>query len=132
MRQTLDFTSELDLEEAMFSIATPFPGTGLSERMLFKDAEIGMTDFDALFYHGNPKKVLFNISNAQEKEILTMYRKARRLSSQINARHLLTKRFGRRLGGIFFLFSTIPIIRGAGKVVYKRIFSGTFHKPKPL
>lgn len=131
MRQTLDFSSELDLEEAMFSIATPFPGTALWEKMFPENKAAVPADFDVLFYHGNPRKVLFNISSASEKELLSMYRRARQLSSRISARHILTRRFGRRLGGLFFMFSTIPFVRAAGKAVYNRVFSRTQGRIKP-
>ncbi|MGC8787767.1 MAG: B12-binding domain-containing radical SAM protein, partial [Anaerolineae bacterium] len=67
MQQTVDFAVELNLDEAMFSLTTPFPGTRLWDELVKKKPETEYNqDFTRAYYYTDPDEELVPFLNVSE------------------------------------------------------------------
>ncbi len=113
--QTFEFAYSLPLDNAMFSIATPFPGSQLWEELKPK---IGpMVDpafFDNAYYHAGysqKSELCFNLSSVSDQRLVELARKADELFWENNIRRREFRQcFGPRLGdGMWRLSRWTPL-----------------------
>ncbi len=105
LERTLHFAKTLPLDEVMFSLATPFPGTVLWEEMLKKGIEPGEEDYVNAFYFDDGAgavKVFFNLSEVETGKLETFVRRAQTYFSARKEQGRFRRRFGPLLGPIAY------------------------------
>ncbi|MFH1722494.1 MAG: radical SAM protein [Candidatus Altiarchaeota archaeon] len=98
MRETIDFAYELDLDESMFSITTPFPGTQLWENSTEAE-KIRLADhFKDSYYFSSAddSTILSNMSEETDEKLLGMLE----LSHEMQLKQRLERKYGGTLGPI--------------------------------
>jgi len=125
MRQTIDFARSLDIDSAMFSVATPFPGTRLWDSIQKGNGYIKESQFANAFYHGIIHEAFVNLSSATDRQLSRAYRKAILVSSDLRLRYYLARKLGRRAGFFAYCLLRFPArivsLRHWGKMVFKNL-----------
>jgi radical SAM superfamily enzyme YgiQ (UPF0313 family) len=115
MEQTIDLAADLDLDEAMFSLTTPFPGTRLWDELVKKKPGTEYDqDFTRAYYYGNPDEDLtpfLNVSEVPDAVLSQWMRKAHRALADGKARRLYHQAFGLSLGAILWRISRFGPLR---------------------
>ena len=127
MRQTIAFAEELPLDEAMFSLTTPFPGTRLWDDLVARRPEIQFNqDFSQAYYYARYEdaiKPFLNVSEVSDERLSRLAIEARDAFQEAKRRRKYLRLFGPLLGGLFFKLSTIPFIRKLGhEILSSRLF----------
>jgi anaerobic magnesium-protoporphyrin IX monomethyl ester cyclase len=110
IRKTLDLARELDFDELMFSLCTPFPGTEIWHGLENKPQ---LKDFHSMIYykfHENIKPIC-NLSGINNERLSYFLRKGSEIS--------LKKKYGKFLGSLISVFTRWTI----GNIVIKRLYS---------
>ncbi len=119
MRQTVEFAASLDLDEAMFSLTTPFPGTRLWDELVAKRPETEYSlDFSRAYYYGNPEEHVvpfLNVSRVSDAVLGQWMRKARRAFDEGRARRLYLEAFGPSLGSVLWRVSRFEPLRAMAR-----------------
>jgi len=79
LNKTLTFAGRLRLDEVMFSLATPFPGTKLWDELAKKSKAPDADDFQNAFYFDDGAggvRAFFNLSDIKDERLEYMVRKA--------------------------------------------------------
>ncbi len=87
MQQTIDFARSMPLDRAQFTMATPFPGTSLWDR-IEREGRWLVKDYDMFGPYENV--VYFELGRLKKEDALRMYKKAFR-SFYLRPSHLLGK-----------------------------------------
>jgi anaerobic magnesium-protoporphyrin IX monomethyl ester cyclase len=115
MEQTIDLAADLNLDEAMFSLTTPFPGTRLWDELVKKKPGTEYDqDFTRAYYYGNPDDDLtpfLNVSEVPDAVLSQWMRKAHRALAEGKARRLYHQAFGLSLGSILWRISRLGPLR---------------------
>jgi len=121
MRQTIEFAAELDLDDAMFSLTTPFPGTRLWAELVAKRPEVEFNqDFSRAFYYNNYSEEIepfLNVSEVSDQVLSRMAAKAKRSFAEGKRKRKYTRAFGQRLGSALWGVSRLPLVRDAGRAL---------------
>ena len=119
MQQTLDLAVELDLEEAMFSLTTPFPGTRLWDELVKKRPGTEYNqDFARAYYYGNTDdevQPFFNVSEVPDHVLGQWVRKVRAALAAAKAQRLYRRAFGPPLGSLLWRISRVPPLRAVAR-----------------
>jgi radical SAM superfamily enzyme YgiQ (UPF0313 family) len=119
MRQTADFAASLDLDEAMFSLTTPFPGTRLWDELVEKRPETEYSlDLSRAYYYGNPEEQVvpfLNVSMVSDAVLGQWMRRARRTFDESRARRLYSRAFGPGLGPVLWRVSRFEPLRAIAR-----------------
>lgn len=92
MQQTIDFAKSLPLDRAQFTIATPFPGTSLWDR-IDREGKWLIKDYDQFGPYENV--IYYELGRMRADDVLRMYKKAFR-SFYLRPSYLLRKAALRR------------------------------------
>ena len=115
MQQTIDLAVELDLDEAMFSLTTPFPGTRLWDELVKKKPETEYNqDFTRAYYYTSPDEQVLpflNVSEVPDTVLGQWMRKAHSALAEAKAKRLYLRAFGPRLGAILWRISRFELLR---------------------
>jgi anaerobic magnesium-protoporphyrin IX monomethyl ester cyclase len=115
MKQTVDFAVALDLDEAMFSLTTPFPGTRLWDELVKKRPETEYSqDLDRAYYYGSADEEVvpfLNVSEVSDSVLNQWMRTASRAVAAEKARKLYLRAFGPILGPILWSISRFEPFR---------------------
>ncbi|MDI6742002.1 MAG: radical SAM protein [Smithella sp.] len=108
--KTLAFAGKSHLDETMFSVTVPFPGTELWEMM--KD-KMNKEMFPSMYYYNfyEPIPPIINLSDISDDRLMYYIRKANRIS--------LIKKYGRNMGNIIFLASASRASRVGLRFFYR-------------
>ena len=87
MQQTIDFACSMPLDRAQFTIATPFPGTTLWDR-IGREGKWLVKDYDRFGPYENV--VYFELGRLKKENVLRMYKKAFR-KFYLRPSHLIRK-----------------------------------------
>lgn len=119
IEDTISFAESLPLEEAMFSIATPFPGTRLWEQLVQKRPEtVYDSDFTKAYYYNSYTAEIapfLNVSDLSDGRLSTLAIEARRRVQQAKKRRALQRRLGSPLGGLVWTLTRPALVRRAGR-----------------
>jgi len=119
MQQTIDLAVELGVDEAMFSLTTPFPGTRLWEELVRRKPETQYNqDFTRAYYYSNPDETIIPFLNVSEVSDVVLNRwlnKAHKVVAEGRVRALYQKAFGSVLGAALWRISRISIVRAVGR-----------------
>lgn len=114
---TLNFAKELDLDDAMFSITTPFPGTELWEKI--DKSKIGSLSDAFYFLDSNDSDfhIFYNLSDVTNDDIIRMMKNAQKISDEIRTKTICEGMFGKKMGYLAWQVAKIPVLRKVGKIL---------------
>jgi len=119
MQQTIDLAVELDLDEAMFSLTTPFPGTRLWDELVKKRPETEYNqDFTrAYYYTSSDEEVLpfLNVSEVSDAVLGQWMHKAHVALAEAKAKRVYRRAFGPRLGAVLWRISRLEFLRAIAR-----------------
>ncbi len=117
--ETIEFAASLPLTEAMFSIATPFPGTKLWEELIAKRPELKYNaDFTQAYYYNSYTSEIapfMNVSEVPDHELSKYAILARQRFLEAKAHRMYRKAFGPTLGEVFWRLSRNEAVRAVGR-----------------
>lgn len=106
MQQTIRFASELELDQAMFSLTTPFPGTRLWDELVARQPEVVFNrDFSQAFYYANydaPVKPFFNLSQVSDERLAALASEAQTRFQESKRRRKYVRAFGPYVGRVVY------------------------------
>lgn len=119
MQQTIDLAVELNMEQAMFSLTTPFPGTRLWDELVEKRPETEYNqDFTRAYYYGNLDEEIepfLNVSEVSDAVLSRWMRKAHGALAQSKSKHLYLRSFGPWLGPVLWRVSRFAPMRALAR-----------------
>ena len=119
MQETIRFASELKLDQAMFSLTTPFPGTRLWEELVARHPEIEFNqDFSQAFYYTNYEhtiKPFLNVSEVSDERLSQLAFEARKQFWEVRRRRKYLRALGPVLGKVVYALSRVRPIRIIGR-----------------
>jgi len=120
LEQTIAFAASLPLTEAMFSIATPFPGTRLWEELTRKRPELRYDhDFTQAYYYNSYLSEIapfLNVSEVGDERLSRLAIEARRRFNEAKARRVYVHAFGEPVGGWLWRLSRWGLVRSLGRL----------------
>jgi anaerobic magnesium-protoporphyrin IX monomethyl ester cyclase len=123
MQQTIDFASELaalgHLDQAMFSLTTPFPGTRLWDELLAREPNLALEgDFSQAFYYAGVGDTgfgpFFNLSQVSDEELMRWVSVAQAQFQEAKRRRKYIRALGSPWGDLCYRLSTIKLARRIG------------------
>ena len=129
MEETIEFAASLDLSEAMFSIATPMPGTQLWTELLQKrPGTVYNADFTKSYYYNSYTSEIapfMNVSEVDDETLSGLAIEARRRFLEAKKKRMYRKSFGDTTGEVLWNVSRVTPIRKVGSVLARAgLFSG--------
>ncbi|MBM4429214.1 MAG: radical SAM protein [Chloroflexi bacterium] len=119
MQQTIDLAAELNMEETMFSLTTPFPGTRLWDELVAKRPETEYNpDFSRAYYYGDldgEVEPFLNVSEVSDATLSRWMGKARRTLAQSRSRDIYLRSFGPWLGPVLWRISRFEPVRALAR-----------------
>ncbi len=119
IEQTINFAASLPLTEAMFSIATPFPGTRMWEDLLRKKPELKYTaDFTKTYYYTSYLSDIapfLNVSEVADEKLSHYAVIARRRFLEAKAHRLYQQSFGKEVGDFLWKVRRNDALRTIGR-----------------
>jgi len=119
MQQTINLAMDLNLDEVMFSLTTPFPGTRLWDELVRKKPETEYNqDFARAYYYGDPDEELvpfLNVSEVPDAILSQWIRRAYRTLADVRTKRLYRRAFGARLGSILWRVSRFELLRAIAR-----------------
>ena len=127
MQQTIQFASELELDEAMFSLTTPFPGTRLWDELVERRPDLEYNrDFSKAFYYTNYDQMItpfFNVSEVSDERLSQLAFEAQARFQEAKRRRKYLTAFGPRVGERLYRISQIGWVRQIGfKLLRSRLY----------
>lgn len=123
IEDTIAFAESLPLEEAMFSIATPFPGTRMWEELVRKRPDtVYDADFTKAYYYNSYTAEIapfLNVSDLSDDRLSRLAIEARRRVQQAKKKRALQKRLGARLGGAVWSVTRPEPVRALGRTLLR-------------
>ena len=118
MRQTIALASELELDQAMFSITTPFPGTRLWDELVARHPEIEFDqDFSRAFYYTSYDEMIepfINLSQVSDQALARLASEAQTVFQEAKRRRKYLRALGPVLGNLSYRASRVGPIRWLG------------------
>ena len=119
MQQTIDFASELALDQAMFSLTTPFPGTRLWDELLAREPDVALEgDFSQAFYYAGVGEAefgpFFNLSQVSDDELMRWMSVAQAQFQEAKRRRKYIRALGSSVGDLCYRLSTVDLARRVG------------------
>jgi radical SAM superfamily enzyme YgiQ (UPF0313 family) len=134
MEETIEFAASLPLTEAMFSIATPMPGTQLWEELLRKRPETKYNaDFTKSYYYNSYTSEIapfMNVSEVSDDVLSAMAIKARQRFLEAKKRRMYRQSFGEPLGDLLWSVSRVAPLRKMGSALARAGLFGHFRRVK--
>jgi anaerobic magnesium-protoporphyrin IX monomethyl ester cyclase len=119
MQQTIQFASELELDQAMFSLTTPFPGTRLWDELVVRQPDLVFDrDFSHAYYYTNYDHMIrpfFNVSEVSDERLSQLAYEAQARFQEAKRRRKYVRALGARWGGWLYRLSTVAWMRKLGK-----------------
>ena len=121
MEETISFAEGLDLDEAMFSIATPFPGTRMWDELVAKNPDMEYNaDFTKTYYYNSYTAEIapfMNVSNVSDDLLGRKAIEARSRFLATKTKRHYVKYFGPYLGNAIYRVSRLKPVRALGQLV---------------
>ncbi|NOX62568.1 MAG: B12-binding domain-containing radical SAM protein [Chloroflexi bacterium] len=134
MEETIEFAASLDLSEAMFSIATPMPGTQLWNELIRKHPETRYNaDFTRSYYYNSYTSEIapfMNVSEVSDEVLSQMAIKARQRFLEAKKRRLYRKSFGETAGDLLWTAAQVKPIRKVGSALTRLGLFDNFRRTK--
>jgi radical SAM superfamily enzyme YgiQ (UPF0313 family) len=134
MRQTIEFAASLPLTQAMFSIATPFPGTRMWDELVRQRPGTKFdADFTHAYYYNSYQEEIspfLNVSRVSDQRLSQLVTVAHQRFLEAKARRVYLRAFGSRLGAVLWRVSRWTPLRLAGRALAKLGLFGRFRRLK--
>lgn len=121
MNQTIEFAASLRLSEAMFSIATPMPGTELWEELVHKNPDtVYNADFTKSYYYNSYTSEIapfMNVSEVSDDKLSKMAIKARQRFLEAKEKRKYIRYFGPTWGDRIYRVAHIKPIHQVGRTI---------------
>jgi len=119
VERTIRFASELALDQVMFSLTTPFPGTRLWDELVARQPDLAFHgDFAAAYYYSTNRDHLprpfLNVSDVPDERLADLAVEAPRRVDEAKRKAKYRRRLGPLLGGALYGLSTVPWVRRIG------------------
>ena len=128
MEQTIRFATELDLDEAMFSLTTPFPGTRLWEELCQRHPGTQYNaDFSRAYYYSSYTEEIepfMNLSQVSDKRLSQLIKEAHARFWESKRQHKYVRVLGPTAGTLLWRLSRIPAVRALGR----RVIDAGWHR----
>ncbi len=119
MEQTIQFAASLDLDDAMFSLTTPFPGTRLWEELVARNPETQYnSDFSRAYYYNSYTEEIapfLNVSEVSDQRLSQLAIEARRRFDESRRKRKYQRRLGKPLGTALWALSRLKPARAVGR-----------------
>ncbi|MGQ9666194.1 MAG: B12-binding domain-containing radical SAM protein [Anaerolineae bacterium] len=119
MEQTIQFAASLDLDDAMFSLTTPFPGTRLWEELVARSPETQYnSDFSRAYYYNSYTEEIapfLNVSEVSDQRLSQLAIEARRRFDESRRKRKYQRRLGKPLGTALWAASQWKPVRAIGR-----------------
>lgn len=119
MEQTIQFAASLDLDDAMFSLTTPFPGTRLWEELVVRNPETQYnSDFSRAYYYNSYTEEIapfLNVSEVSDQRLSQLAIEARRRFDESRRKRKYQRRLGKPLGTALWAASQWKPVRAIGR-----------------
>lgn len=123
MRQTIDFASELELDVAMFSLTTPFPGTRLWDDLVAQQPDVAFDkDFSQAFYYNNYDQMIepfFNLSEVSDATLSQLAFEAQTRFQESKRRRKYERAMGKGMGRLLYAISNVKLLRQVGHAMLR-------------
>jgi anaerobic magnesium-protoporphyrin IX monomethyl ester cyclase len=123
MERTIEFAASLPLSEAMFSIATPMPGTKLWDELVKRRPETEYsTDWAKSYYYNSYTSEIapfMNVSNVSDEVLAKMAIHARERFLEEKRRRRYSQYFGSEWGDALYRISRNDTVRAVGRTALK-------------
>lgn len=134
MEETIEFAAGLELTDAMFSIATPMPGTQLWNELLLKRPGTAYNaDFTKSYYYNSYTAEIapfMNVSEVGDEQLSAMAMKARQRFLEAKKQRMYRKSFGDTAGDLLWNVSQVTPIRRVGSALVRAGLFDTFRRTK--
>jgi len=121
MNETIEFAASLRLSEAMFSIATPMPGTELWEELVRRNPETAYNaDFTNSYYYNSYTSEIapfMNVSDVSDGELSRMAIVARKRFLESKQKRKYLRYFGPKWGERLYRVAQVEPIHSAGRTI---------------
>lgn len=121
INQTIEFAASLRLSEAMFSIATPMPGTELWDELILKNPDTAYNaDFTKSYYYNSYTSEIapfMNVSDISDDALSMMAIRARQRFLESKQMRQYVRYFGPRWGDRLYNVAQVAPIKRAGRAV---------------
>jgi hypothetical protein len=135
MNQTIEFAASLPLSEAMFSIATPMPGTELWEELIHKKPDTAYNaDFTKSYYYNSYTSEIapfMNVSDVSDEKLSKMAIHARQRFLESKRKRKYVRYFGPKLGDRLYQAAQMKPIKKAGRTVLNMGLFPRFRQLQP-
>lgn len=135
MQETIEFASSLELTEAMFSIATPFPGTALWNELVLRNPGMAYNaDFTKTYYYNNYAAEIapfMNVSEVSNETLSGMALQARERFQDAKEQRKFIKYFGPQWGRRVYQVAKIKPVNAAAKVALNAGLFPKFRQAQP-
>jgi radical SAM superfamily enzyme YgiQ (UPF0313 family) len=135
MSETIEFAASLRLSEAMFSIATPMPGTELWEELVHKNPETAYNaDFTKSYYYNSYTSEIapfMNVSDVSDDRLSKMAITARRRFLESKEQRSYVRYFGPTWGPRVWSASRVRPVRRVGRSILNMGLFPRFRKLQP-
>jgi len=135
MNETIEFAASLRLSEAMFSIATPMPGTELWEELIHKNPEtVYNTDFTKSYYYNSYTSEIapfMNVSEVSDDKLSKMAIRARQRFLESKEKRKYVRTFGPAWGERLYRVSQIKPINRVGRTILNMGLFPRFRQLQP-
>lgn len=135
MMETIEFAASLDLTEAMFSIATPFPGTRLWEELVARNpGTVYNADFTKTYYYNSYTAEIapfMNVSEVDDEELSGMALFARQRFQEAKEQRKFIKYFGPVWGKRVWRLSKVKPVKVVARAVLNAGLFSDFRRLQP-
>ncbi len=135
MSETIEFAASLRLSEAMFSIATPMPGTELWEELVRKNPDTAYNaDFTKSYYYNSYTSEIapfMNVSDVSDDRLSKMAILARKRFLESKQKRKYVRYFGPKWGERFYRVAQIPLINRVGRTILNTGLFPRFRQLQP-
>jgi anaerobic magnesium-protoporphyrin IX monomethyl ester cyclase len=135
MNETIEFAASLPLSEAMFSIATPMPGTELWEELVHKDPHtVYDADFTKSYYYNSYTSEIapfMNVSAVSDEKLSVMAIHARRRFLEDKEKRKYIRYFGSTWGDRLYKAAQAGPVRKVGRSVLNTGLFPRFRQLQP-
>ena len=118
IQQTIDLASDLQLDQAMFSLTTPFPGTRLWDEVVARHPGVAFDqDFSRAFYYTRYDRMIepfLNVSDVSDERLSQLAYEAQDRFQEARRRRRYLRALGPVIGKALYALSTIRSIRRIG------------------
>jgi radical SAM superfamily enzyme YgiQ (UPF0313 family) len=123
IEDTISFAESLPLDEAMFSIATPFPGTRMWDELVRKRPDtVYDSDFTKAYYYNSYTAEIapfLNVSEVTDTRLSNLAIEARRRVQQAKKKRALQRKFGPQVGGLVWDITRPAPVRAVGRALVR-------------